>query len=74
MTYRYEIDFFKCGTCTSKTHCRQCGREIGETLERMEGVTAATVNIMEHYAVIDAEDAVDEDEILDILDNIGVLV
>lgn len=74
MLYTYDIDFFKCGTCTCKTHCRECGEEAADIVMGMDGVLAAKIDIMEHRADFELDDNADEDELLDMLDNMGILV
>ena len=74
MTYTYDIEFFKCGTCTSKIHCEKCGAEIADTLQKMDGVVDAGLNIPENTAFVEMKDGYDDEDVVDALDNMGVFV
>ena len=64
----YTISYLKCQSCTAKIHCEACAQEIQERLLK-EGVKSA-VDIPNRSARI--ETAMDEDDLLDLLEEIGV--
>jgi hypothetical protein len=64
----YTITYLKCQSCTAKIHCDACADEIRERLLG-EGVKAV-IDIPNRSAAI--ETAMDEDDLLDLLEEIGV--
>jgi len=68
MNFNYTITYLKCQSCTAKIHCEACADEIRERLLK-EGVQAA-VDIPGRAARIEA--GMDEDDLLDLLEEIGV--
>lgn len=74
MVYNYDIEFFKCGTCTSKTHCEKCGDEIVDSLKKMDGVIDAGMNIPDNAAFVEMKDGYSDEDIVDALDDMGIFV
>jgi len=68
MNYNYAITYLKCQSCTAKIHCEACAREIQERLFK-EAVNAA-IDIPNRIARI--ETRMDEDDLLDLMEEIGV--
>ena len=62
------ISYLKCQSCTAKIHCEACAEEIRERLLK-EGVQAA-IDISNRAARIETQ--MDEDDLLDLLEEIGV--
>lgn len=74
MVYNYDIEFFKCGTCTSKTHCERCADEIVQIISQKDGVLSAGMNIPDGTAFVEMQDGYDDDDILDALDDMGIFI
>lgn len=70
MKYEFDVSYMACQTCTSKIHCEKCEKEIEESMLKLDGVNEATIKIIEKRMVIDAE--VDEDDLIDALEALGV--
>ena len=68
MNCNYEITYLKCQSCTAKIHCEDCAAEIQERLLK-QGVKAH-IDIPNRAARI--ETGMDEDDLLDLLEEIGV--
>ena len=68
MNCNYEITYLKCQSCTAKIHCEACAKEIRERLLK-EGVKAS-IDIPNRSARI--ETSMDEDDLLDLMEEIGV--
>lgn len=68
MNLNYTITYLKCQSCTAKIHCEDCAAELAERLLK-DGVRAA-IDIPGRSARI--ETAMDEDDLLDLLEETGV--
>lgn len=68
MNHAYTITYLKCQSCTAKIHCDACADEIEERLLK-EGVRAA-IDLPNRAARV--ETPMDEDELLDLMEEIGV--
>ena len=68
MNFNYAITYLKCQSCTAKIHCEDCAAEIRERLLK-EGAKAA-VDIPNRSARIETN--MDEDDLLDLMEEIGV--
>lgn len=67
-----KISYMNCGFCTAKNHCAACGSELEQSLMGKPGITSAKINIPDHTASI--EHTLDDDDLEDLLDGMGLLV
>ena len=71
---KYEINYLSCGQCQARIHCEDCGITLMESALKMPGVASAHFNLPEKSMRLELHPGADEDEILDALENLGVLV
>jgi len=64
------VTYIKCGYCTAKNHCKECGEGLGQSLEEKALIYSALVNLPSHTLQITH----DLSDLEDILDAMGLLV
>ena len=70
MTVAKNITYIACQTCHAKINCGECEKQLEEALMRMQGVRGASIQMAQKQILVDAE--LDEDELLDCLEEIGI--
>jgi len=71
---KYEINYLSCGQCQARIHCEDCGIKLMESALNMPGVASAHFNLPEKSMRLELNPGADEGDILDALENLGVLV
>ena len=66
------VTYIKCPFCTAKNHCADCSREMTELLRGKRGIRDAQIDLQTKTARIDH--SLDEDELEDLLDAMGLLL
>lgn len=72
MEYRYTFSYMKCESCTAKIHCTECGEEVTRAIMCRGDIEKIAIDMKAKQVVI-VTDLQDEDEILDRLDEQGVM-
>ena len=65
----YTVTSMKCQSCSARSHCGQCSRELEPVLSAAPGVEAASLDLEHKTARLVARD---EDAALDALDDAGI--
>ena len=69
MEFTYTVTYMKCQSCTARSHCGQCSRELEPELTANPGVEAAFLDLEHKTARLTAQN---EDAALDALDDAGI--
>ena len=69
MEYTYTVTYLKCQSCSAKSHCDQCSREVLAQLLGCPGVEDAFLDLGQKLARVSGSD---EDRLLDALDDVGL--
>ena len=69
MEFTYTVTYMKCQSCTARSHCGQCSRELEPELTASPGVEAAFRDPAPRTARLTAHN---EDPALDALDDAGI--
>ena len=67
--FLYTVTYMKCQSCSARSHCGQCSRELEPVLSAAPGVEAASLDLEHKTARLVARD---EDAALDALDDAGI--
>ena len=65
----YTVTYMKCQSCSARSHCGQCSRELEPVLSAAPGVEVACLDLEHKTARLVARD---EDAALDALDDAGI--
>ena len=68
------IGYVSCGSCTERTHCEECARRLEEIVKGFGGVRSVTINMPAKTMTAEAEDTLDEDDLIDAMEGIGLFV
>lgn len=72
MQFKYSFSHHPCEFCVAKTHCTDCSRNI-ENLLIKKGASDVSVSIPDQVMSYTAPEDM-EDDLLDFLENVGVLI
>ncbi len=70
MTATMKITYIACQTCHAKVNCGECEKRLEEALMRLQGVRGASIQMAQKQVMVDAD--MDEDDLLDCLEEIGI--
>lgn len=70
--YDFSVTLQSCGNCVSHSHCRDCFRQLAETLGEKALITGVFTDPGRKQLTI--ESAADRDLLADLLDDMGVFV
>ncbi len=67
MKYNFNVQYFACQSCASKTKCEDCANNLIETMKKTGKVSAMELNITK--GVCEVESDLSEDDVLDLMEN-----
>lgn len=67
MKYNFNVQYFACQSCASKTKCEECANNLIDTMIKTGKVSAMELNITKKTAMVESE--LSEDDVLDLMEN-----
>lgn len=71
MTYTFDFTLLSCQFCVGKIHCEDCGLRLGERLCLRSGIEGVDIDMEQRRMRI--KTALDRDDVLDILEEVGAI-
>ena len=67
----YDFSFVNCQSCSAKIHCEDCGTNLEERIAKTPGVERVSIDIQNKRIHL-STNGLDEDELLDFLEEVGI--
>ena len=70
MNYIFSVSYIACQKCKTKIYCDRCENQLEESIMKINGTRSVSLQLLKKALSIDTD--LNEDDLLDELENLGV--